>query len=255
MRTRIIAIANHKGGVGKTTTSINLSACLIKENKKVLLIDLDPQANTTIGLGFEPEDFAYTIFNCLDSSSTPIEEAIIQSSFSDNLYLTPSNISFAGFENELSKYSHKERALLNIINPISSQFDYIIFDCPPSLGLLTINGLRASNEVIIPLQPHFFSLQAIEQFMETIDLVSRKLNHRPKIHILFTMVEVRTKLSQEIMNEIKKHFGDVVFKTIIRKNISLSEAASYSQPVIAYDPRSTGARGYTSLAKEVIKGE
>lgn len=255
MKCRKIAIANHKGGVGKTITSINLGACLAKEGREVLIIDLDPQANTTIGLGFESEDISCTIFDCMDSSSEiPLNKAIINLSLK-NLWLIPSNIKFAGFEYELIKQHSRERILTQITTKISNKFDYIIFDCPPSLGLLTINGLRASNEVIIPLQAHFFSLQAIEQFMETVELISRKLNHILKIHILFTMVEIRTKLCQEVMNEIKKHFGNVVFKTIIRKNISLSEAASYSQPVIAYDPRSTGARGYTSLTKEVIKGE
>jgi len=255
MKCRKISIANHKGGVGKTVTSINLSACLAKKNRKVLLIDLDPQANTTIGLNFEPEELSYTVFDSLNSSSqVPIEKVIINSSLK-NLWLAPSSIKFAGFEYELSKQHNREKILSQVIAKVTGDFDYIIFDCPPSLGLLTISGLIASSEVIIPLQSHFFSLRAIEQFMETIDLVNKNLGHALKIHILFTMVEVRTKLSQEVMGEIKHHFGRSVFKTIIRKNVSLSEATSYGIPIIDYNAYSTGAKGYISLAKEVMKSE
>ncbi|MBA7490503.1 Sporulation initiation inhibitor protein Soj [subsurface metagenome] len=255
MKCRKISIANHKGGVGKTVTSINLSACLAKRDRKVLLIDLDPQANATIGLDFEPEELPYTIFDCMGASSQiPIDKVMFNSSLK-NLWLAPSSIKFAGFEYELAKQHGREGILTQIIAEVISKFDYIIFDCPPSLGLLTINGLRASNEVIIPLQSHFFSLRAIEQFMETVDLIRKNLNHALKVHILFTMVEVRTKLSQEVIGEIKRHFGRSVFKTIIRKNVSLSEATSYGIPIINYNPYSTGAKGYISLAKEVIKGE
>jgi len=255
MKCRKISIANHKGGVGKTVTSINLSACLAKKDRKVLLIDLDPQANTTIGLNFEPEELSYTVFDCLNSSSqVPIEKVIINSSLK-NLWLAPSSIKFAGFEYELNKQHNREKILSQVITKVTDDFDYIIFDCPPSLGLLTISSLIASSEVIIPLQSHFFSLRAIEQFMETIALVNKNLGHVLRIHILFTMVEVRTKLSQEIIGEIKRHFGRSVFKTIIRKNVSLSEATSYGIPIINYNPYSTGAKGYISLAKEVIKGE
>jgi chromosome partitioning protein len=255
MKCRKISIANHKGGVGKTITSINLGACLAKKERKVLIIDLDPQANTTIGLGFEPGDISYTIFDCMDTSSEiSINKTTINSSLK-NLWLIPSSIKFAGFEHELIKQHGQERILTQVIAKITNRFDYIIFDCPPSLGLLTINGLRASNEVIIPLQSHFFCLRAIEQFMETVELINKNLNHTLKIRILFTMVEVRTKLSQEVMSEIKKHFKGSVFKTIIRKNISLSEASSYGLPIINYSPQSTGAKGYISLTKEVIKSE
>lgn len=255
MKCRKISIANHKGGVGKTITSVNLGACLAKEGKKVLIIDLDPQANTTIGLGFEPEDISYTIFDCMDTSpKISINKAIINSSLK-NLWLIPSSIKFAGFEYELIKQHGQERILTQVIAKITNRFDYIIFDCPPSLGLLTINSLRASNEVIIPLQSHFFSLRAVEQFMETVELINKNLDHTLKIHILFTMVEVRTKLSQEVISEIKEHFKGLVFKTIIRKNISLSEATSYGVPIINYSPQSTGAKGYISLTKEVIKSE
>lgn len=255
MKCRKISIANHKGGVGKTISSINLSACLAKEGRKVLIIDLDPQANATVGLGFEPENLPYTIFDCMNASSQiPIEKVIVNSSL-PNLWLAPSSINFAGFEYELSKQPSKEAVLACVINEVIHKLDYIIIDCPPSLGLLTINGLRASEEVIIPLQPHFFSLRAIEQFMETIELLNRNLNHTLKIRILFTMVEVRARLIKEVMGEIRKHFRDNVFETFIRKNISLSEASSYGIPVINYDPRSTGAESYTLLAKEVIRHE
>jgi len=255
MKCRKISIANHKGGVGKTVTTINLSACLAKEDRKVLIVDLDPQANTTIGLNFEPEELSYTVFDSLNSSSqVPIQKVIINSSLK-NLWLAPSSIKFAGFEYELIKQHDRERILSRVIAEVTDNFDYIIFDCPPSLGLLTIGGLIASSEVIIPLQSHFFSLRAIEQFMETIDLVNKNLGHALKIHILFTMVEVRTKLSQEVIREIKQHFGNSVFKTIIRKNVSLSEATSYGRPIINYAPHSMGAKGYISLAREVIKSE
>jgi len=252
---RTIAIANHKGGVGKTITAINLSACLAEKKRKVLLVDLDPQSNATMGLGVEPEDLTSTIFDCMDSSSRlPIDGVIINSSL-ENLYLAPSSIKFAGFEHELAKYANKEKVLLNAINVIFPRFDYIIIDCPPSLGYLTINGLRASSEVIIPLHPYFFSLRAIEQFMETIELMQNNIGHTLRLHILFTAVEVRTKISQEVMSEVREHFGDAVFKTIIRKNVAISEATSYGQPVLKYDPHSTGAKGYTSLTEEVLKYE
>lgn len=250
--TKIIAITNQKGGVGKTTTSVNLAACLANEGKKTLLIDCDPQSNSTSGLGIEREDYEISIYDCLvDSSKTP--SAVIKTKY-DNLYVIPSSADMSGAEIELAYEDKREFFLKNAIKSIKNNFDFIILDSPPALGMITINILTASDSVLIPIQCEYYALEGLSQLITTIKAIKKQLN--PKIEIegvLGTMYDGRTNLSIQVLDEVKKYFPDKVYRTIIPRNVRLSESPSFGEPIIKYDRTSKGADAYIALAKEVIK--
>ena len=258
---RIISIANQKGGVAKTTTTINLGASLASLGRRVLLIDLDPQAHTTLGLGLEPDSLSKTILNVLEphrsKNKLELEEVIIKLKLNseNNLFLAPSNIDFASAEYRLIDQIGREDFLGASIRECKVPFDYILIDCPPSLGILTVNALKACDEVIIPMQPHYFALRGIEEFIETTEIVRKNLNHSLKINILITIADIRSNLAKEVIEETKQYFSDKLFKTIIRKNIALVEASSQGIPALHYSPKSHGAVDYYKLAQEVISFE
>lgn len=255
---RIIAIANQKGGVAKTTTCINLGASLAYHARQVLIIDMDPQAHSTLGLGFEPNEFEKTILNVLEPPKSPyrleLKDVIIPTR-TPNLYLAPANIDLAGAEYRLIDKIGREDFLNNSIQRANLPFDYILIDCPPSLGILTINALKACREVIITIQPHYFALRGIEEFMETLELMRENLKHDPEVYVLITIADTRTNLYREVIEEVREYFGDRMFETIIHRNIALAEATSHGMPVLEYEPTSTGAQNYLALAKEVIRLE
>ena len=248
---KIISIANQKGGVGKTTTSINLAAALVKEGKHVLLIDADPQANTSSGLGIELRELDNTIYECLINDIDP-HKAIIATE-TKNLDVLPSHIDLVGAEIEMLNLERRELLLKNILAQVTAEYDYILIDCRPSLGLITVNALTASDSVIIPVQCEFFALEGIAKLLNTIKIIKSKLNPSLKIEgFLLTMFDNRLRLSNQVYEEVKRHFGDLVFNTVIARNVRLSEAPSHGVSVIEYDPSSKGARNYTALAKELI---
>lgn len=251
---KIISIANQKGGVGKTTTSVNLSACLAKLGKKVLLIDSDPQGNATSGLGVNKGDVQDCIYNML-IDDVPVENIIKQTDV-ENLDIVPATISLAGAEIELVSTISREVRMKHAIQDIKDDYDYIIIDCPPSLGLLTLNALTASDSIIIPVQCEYYALEGLSQLLSTIRLVQRHLNESLYIDgVLLTMFDARTNLGIQVIEEVKKYFQDKVYKTIIPRNVRLSEAPSHGKPIIMYDPRSKGAEVYVELAKEVVENE
>ena len=249
---RMIAIANQKGGVGKTTTSVNLSACLAYLGKKVLLIDIDPQGNTSSGIGVAKGDLEVCIYDVLIDDE-PVENVILQTKL-ENLYVLPATISLAGAEIELVSTISRELRLKNALDPIKEKFDYIIIDCPPSLGLLTINALTASDAIIIPVQCEYYALEGLSQLLSTIRLVQKHLNKNLMIDgVLLTMLDARTNLGLQVIEEVKKYFRDKVYKTVVPRNVRLSEAPSHGESIIQYDPKSRGAEVYLELAREVIK--
>lgn len=249
---KIIAIANQKGGVGKTTTAVNLSACLGKAGKKTLIIDIDPQGNTTSGLGINPRDLELSVYDCL-INDVPMKDTILKTEF-DNLYIVPSNIDLAGAELELVMKENREFRLKNAINEIKDYFDFVLIDCPPSLGLVTLNSFAATNSILIPIQCEYYALEGLSQLTNTIKMVKKAFNPHLSIEgVLLTMFDARTNLSIQVVDEVKKFFGQKVFGTIIPRNVRLSEAPSFGQPIIEYDKNSRGAECYTDLAKEVIE--
>ena len=255
---KIISLVNQKGGVGKTTTSINLSASLAVLGKKVLLIDLDPQGNTTTGVGINKADIENSIYDVL-IDKCDIEKAIIRTKYK-NLHVLPATINLAGLDMELIEKSQnnplfqKGAQLKNHLENINNQFDYIIIDCPPSLGLITTNALTASNSVIIPVQCEFFALEGIMQLLNTIMLAQKKLNPNLQIEgVLLTMLDSRTNLGIEVVDDIRKFFKEKVYNTIIPRLIRLTEAPSHGEPIIVYDPKSRGSEAYLNLAKEVLE--
>lgn len=248
---RVIAVANQKGGVGKTTTSINLAACLGVLGEKVLLIDIDPQGNSTSGVGIDKMMIKKTIYNVLVSEE-PIEENIIETEYK-NLYILPSNIQLAGAEVELVPAISREHKLKNAIEGIRDKYDFIIIDCPPSLGLLTLNALTAADTVLVPIQCEYYALEGLGQLLSTISLVQKYLNKSIEVEgVLLTMFDARTNLSMQVVEEVKKHFESKVYKTIIPRNVRLSEAPSHGKPIISYDSKSKGSEVYMELAKEVL---
>ena len=251
---KTIAIANQKGGVGKTTTSVNLSACLAAEKKKVLLVDVDPQGNATSGYGVDKSKIERSIYNVL-VDGLPIKEAIQKTIF-ENLHILPATIELAGAEVELVSAISRETKLKRAIDQIKANYDYVIIDCPPSLGLLTLNSLTAADSVLMPIQCEFYALEGVSQLMNTVKLVQQNLNSDLMLEgVLLTMYDSRTKLSMQVAEEVKKHFQERVYQTVIPRNVRLSEAPSYGQPIIEYDPKSKGAEVYRALAKEVIANE
>ncbi|OQX92505.1 MAG: hypothetical protein B6D58_02630 [candidate division Zixibacteria bacterium 4484_95] len=247
----IIAIANQKGGVGKTTTAINLSSSLAVAEKKTLLVDIDPQANTTSGLGLNKNEVGRSIYDVL-INGTPVEEVIIETDIK-YLYLFPSNINLVGAEIELVNVSSREFRLKKALANISELYDFIIIDCPPSLGLLTINTLTAADSVIIPIQCEYYALEGLSQLMNTINLVKKQLNPKLEIHgVLLTMYDNRLNLSRQVAEEARKYFSDKVYDTVINRNVRLSEAPSFGKPILLYDIDCTGANNYFRFAKEVL---
>ncbi|MDS9471838.1 ParA family protein [Sporosarcina pasteurii] len=248
---RIIAIANQKGGVGKTTTSVNLSACLAHIGKKVLLIDTDPQGNATSGVGINKGDVHKCIYDIL-IDDVEINDVILSTKV-ENLDIIPATISLAGAEIELVSTISREVRMKHAIQEAKNEYDYIIIDCPPSLGLLTINALTASDALIIPVQCEYYALEGLSQLLSTIRLVQKHLNEELMIDgVLLTMFDARTNLGIQVIEEVKKYFQDKVYKTIIPRNVRLSEAPSHGEPIIVYDSRSRGAEVYLELAKEVV---
>lgn len=248
---KIVSVANQKGGVGKTTTAVNLSTILAKKGKKVLLIDADPQGNATSGLGID-KDVNFSIYDVL-VNDVEIENTLIQTKVK-NLDICPSNINLAGAEVELVSMMSREHRLKEKTNSQKDNYDYIIIDCPPSLGLITLNAFTASDSVLIPVQCEYYALEGLGQLINTINLVKKHLNKDLSIEgALLTMFDIRTNLSNQVVKEVNKYFENKVYKTVIPRNVKLSEAPSYGMPISVYDPKSKGAKSYDKFVKEFIK--
>lgn len=248
---KVIAIANQKGGVGKTTTAVNLSSCLAFRGKKVLVIDIDPQGNTTSGLGVEKDKISRSTYDTLINDAN-IEDCLVSTAL-ENLMLCPSNIQLAGAEVELVPLMSRENRMKFALSEIRGKFDYILIDCPPSLGLLTVNSLTAADTILVPIQCEYYALEGLSQLMNTVKLIQKHLNPKLKVEgVVLTMFDARTNLSIQVVEDVKKYFGNKVYRTIIPRNIRLSEAPSYGLPIILYDPKSKGAECYLELADEVI---
>ena len=251
---RVIAVANQKGGVGKSTTAINLSACLAEKEKKVLTIDMDPQGNTTSGLGVDKNNVENTLYELLlgeaETKDTIVKDVV------ENVDLIPSNVNLSGAEIELIGVDEKEYILKKIIDKVRRKYDYIIIDCPPSLNMLTINALTAANSVLVPIQCEYYALEGLSQLIHTIDLVKDRLNKKLKMEgVVFTMYDARTNLSLQVVENVKENLNQNIYKTIIPRNVRLAEAPSYGQPITLYDTKSAGAEAYRLLAEEVINRE
>lgn len=249
---KIISLANQKGGVGKTTTAINLAAGLAKEGKRVLLVDADPQANASSGLGIDIKEVENTIYECLVNGIDP-QLAVAETGW-ENLDIIPSHIDLVGAEIEMLNIENRENLMKTVLGKLRAQYDYILIDCSPSLGLITVNALTASDSVIIPVQCEFFALEGIAKLLNTIKIIKSSLNPALQIEgFLLTMYDNRLRLSNQVYEEVKRHFGNLVFNTVIPRNVRLSEAPSHGMSVIEYDSQSRGAQNYMSLAKELIR--
>lgn len=248
---KIISIANQKGGVGKTTTAINLSASLANIGKKVLLVDADPQANASSGLGIDIRNLEFTVYECL-IDGVPVNRAIVKSEV-ENLSILPSHIDLVGAEIELLNKDNREFAMSEMLQPVKDNYDFILIDCSPSLGLITVNSLTASNSVIIPVQSEYFALEGISKLLNTIKIIKNKLNTSLEIEgFLITMFDNRLRSANQVYAEVKKHFDTLVFNTVIYRNVRLSEAPSYGKPIAMFDPESRGTTNYYELANELI---
>ncbi|MCL1853050.1 MAG: AAA family ATPase [Peptococcaceae bacterium] len=248
----IIAIANQKGGVAKTTTAVNLGASLAEKGCKVLLVDLDPQGNATTGSGISKQNLTQCIYDCL-INNTSVLDVIVETGL-PNLWVAPARIELAGAEIELVAEINREGRLASALYPVANSYDFLIIDCPPSLGLLTLNALCAATHVLVPIQCEFYALQGVSLLLRTLDRVRRSINRELEIlGVLLTMFDARTNLSIQVVDEVKSHFRDKVFRTIVPRNIRLSEAPSHGVPIIIYDPKSRGAEVYRDLAKEVLE--
>ena len=249
---KIIAIANQKGGVGKTTTAMNLAGSLGVLEKKILIVDTDPQANATSGLGHNPKEIKSGIYECLFNNE--IANKVIVKTNSPNLDLLPANIDLVGAELELVNLNEREYRIRQLLNPVKANYDYIIIDCAPSLGLLTLNALSASDSVIVPIQCEYFALEGLGKLLNTIKIVQQRLNINLQIEgLLLTMYDTRLRLSNQVVEEVKTHFQDMVFKTIIHRNVRLGESPSFGKTIITHDATSKGAINYLNLASELIK--
>lgn len=250
---KIIAIANQKGGVGKTTTAVNLSTILAKKGNKVVLLDADPQGNATSGLGVEKED-GKSLYDVLINEE-PVENTL-RDTVEKNLKICPSNMNLAGAEVELVSQMSREHRLKEQLELVKDKYDYILIDCPPSLGLITLNSFTASDSVLIPVQCEYYALEGLGQLINTINLVKKHLNKSLEIEgAILTMYDIRTNLSNQVVKEVKRYFDDKVYKTVIPRNVRLSEAPSFGMPITIYDPKSKGAKSYEKLAKEFLKSQ
>ena len=250
---RVIAVANQKGGVGKTTTTVNLGACLAELGFRTLVVDLDPQGNASTGLGIENRGLETSMYHVIMHEVPP--EDCIEPSAVKNLFVAPASLDLAGAEIELVPAFSRENRLRRAIEAVLDDYDYVLIDCPPSLGLLTVNGLNAAHEVLVPIQCEYYALEGLGQLLRNVDLVKRNLNPSLEVStIVCVMYDARTKLSDQVVQEVREHFGDKVCRTVIPRTVRLSEAPSFGQPIITFDPTSRGAVAYREVAKEVSRG-